>query len=435
MAQRDTTPQSSELEFSDSRRYAKYVVAVLFLVAAFNIVDRYLFGLLIEPIKAEFGLSDSLMGLLAGFAFSVFNTVAGIPVARLADRSIRRTIIAWGLFFWSFMAAGCGLAQNVWQLTLARIGVGIGEAAGSPPSHSLLSDYFPPEKRGAALGFVSMGGSVGLLMAMIAGGWIAEHYGWRTAFIAAGLPGIALAIVVRLTVREPPRGRFDAASALEPASTTESLRYLFSLKAYRHLVAAGSLHSFAGIGAATWNAVFLMRVHDMSISEAGFTLAILNALFSSVGIPCAGILADHLGRRDVRWYQWVPAGGALLHVPFALLFLLWPDPTVSIFFLAPGAFFGGAWAAPGHAMAQGLAKPPMRALSSAVMLLLLNLIGLGLGPMAVGILNDTLDPTFGAASVRYSLLLIAVTSVWGAVHNLLAAKHLPADLRRAGRGD
>ncbi len=412
-----------------TRRYAYFVVASLFAVSAFGQADRFLFGLMIEPIKAELGLSDTSMGLLAGFAFAVFYTVLGIPIARWADRGTRRSIIALGLFFWSLMTISCGLAQNLWQMALARVGVGVGEAAGAPPGHSLLMDYFPPERRARVIGLHAMGGSLGLIAALLIGGWVAEHYGWRTAFLAAGLPGLALALLIRLTVREPVRGAFDPpATRVEPASIREVFAFLLRLPSYWHLTLAGSLHSFAGIGAASWNAVFLMRVHGFGIAEAGATLALLNASFSMVAIGISGFIADALGRRDVRWYQWLPALGGILHVPPALAFLLYPDAAVAIWFLPVAAFFGGFWAGPTITMAVSLAKPQMRATASALLLLVMNLIGLGFGPSAVGIMNDALAPRFGDEAVRYSLLLIGVTSLWGCAHNWVAAGHLRRDL-------
>jgi MFS family permease len=418
----------------ESRAYANYVLAVLSAVAALNIVDRYLFGLLIEPIKRDLGLSDAWMGLLAGFAFAVFYTVCGLPVARWADRGVRRSIIAIGLFLWSLMTAACGMSQNLLQMALSRIGVGIGEAAGAPPSHSLISDLFPPERRASALAITSMGGSLGLILALLGGGWIAEHYGWRTAFLAAGLPGIALAAVVRLTVREPPRGRFDAPRTSAPqTSTRDALRFLFGLRAYRHLIAAGSLHNFAGSGAASWNAAFLMRVHGMSVSEAGVQLALLNATFAALGITLWGLSVDRLAARDVRWYQWLPALGTVAALPFLLGFLLWPDAAVAMLFLAPASFMTGAWVGAGHAMHQSLARPEMRATSSAMVLLIMNLVGLGLGPTAVGFLNQQLEPAFGVQAIRYSLLLVGLTALWGAAHNLLAARSLREDLRAKER--
>ncbi len=251
--------------------------------------------------------------------------------------------------------------------------------------------------------------------------------------MVAGLPGIALALVVRFTVREPERGRFDHGPAVAQASLRESLGFLLRLPAYRHLIFAGSLHSFAGIGAASWNAVFLMRVHDMSVAQAGLRLALLNATFAAIGIGLWGWVADRLGQRDVRWYQWIPALGTVGSIPFLVAFLLWPDPAIAILFLAPSSLLTGAWVGAGHAMHQGLARPEMRAVSSALALLVMNLIGLGLGPTAVGALNELIAPTYGDAAVRYSLLGVGLTTLWGAGHNLLAARTLHDDLRAKER--
>jgi MFS family permease len=319
---------------------------------------------------------------------------------------------------------------------LARICVGIGEAGGSPPAHSLVSDYFPLERRGRAMGLMAMGGSVGILISLLAGGQIAHHWGWRAAFLAMGVPGVVLAAVVRWTLREPPRGRFDAPGARggPVPSLGETLSFLRRVPAFAHIALAGSLHSFAGYGAAAWNAAFLMRVHDFNVAQAGLRLGLLSAVAATISIVLGGYLGDWLGRRDVRWYQWMPALGALAHIPFGIAFLLWPAGEVAVWFLVPSALLGGLWAAPGHAMVQSLAHPAMRATASALMLLLFNLIGFGLGPWAVGALNDLLEPRLGEQAVRYSLLIIAITAAWGAAHNALAARTLERDLRAKDRG-
>jgi MFS family permease len=415
---------------SESPAYLGWVIFVLFWVQALNIVDRHVFGLAIPGIKEEFGLSDQFLGALAGLAFAIFYSVAGIPVARWADRGIRRSIISISLLLWSAMTAACGLAQNAWQLALARVMVGVGEAGGSPPTHSLVTDYFPLARRGRAMGLVSAGGSGGIVISLALGGWITHHWGWRSAFLWMGLPGIALAILIRLTLREPPRGRFDPPGrSLEPVSLGETLAFLRSVPAFLHISLAGSLYSLAGYGAAIWNPTFLGRVHGLNMAEAGFELSIRNAIFAIVSVAAGGFLGDWFGRRDVRWYMWMPALGGVLHFPFALAFLVWPDVDTALWFLMPSALFGGLWAAPGHAMVQSLARPQMRATASALMLLLFNLIGFGLGPWLVGLFNDLLQPRYGAEAVRYSLLIILFTSLWAALHNYLAARTLARDLR------
>jgi MFS family permease len=430
-AQPDLAPAAPPpIPRSESPAYLAWVVFVLFWVQALNIVDRHVFGLTIKGIKQEFGLSDQMLGALAGFAFAVFYTVAGIPVARWADRGVRRTVIALSLFVWSAMTAACGLAQNAWQLTLARVLVGVGEAGGSPPTHSLVTDYFPLERRGRAMGLVSMGGSVGIVISLVAGGWIAQNWGWRYAFLAMGIPGVFLAVLIQLTLREPPRGRFDSpVRSSEPVSLRETFEFLSRVPAFLHISLAGSLYSLAGYGAAIWNPTFLERVHGMNMAEAGLELSLRSAIFAIPGVMAGGFLGDWLGKRDVRWYMWMPALGGLAHFPFVLAFLLWPDAQTGLWFLIPSALLGGLWAAPGHTMVQSLARPQMRATASALMLLMFNLIGFGVGPWVVGLLNDVLAPRFGTESVRYSLLIILFASLWAAGHNALAARTLARDLR------
>ncbi len=404
------------------------------MVAIFNTTDAFLFGLLMEPIKQDLALSDAWMGFLAGFIFSISSSLAGIPVAYWADRGSRRSIVAGGLFFWSLLTIACGAAQSTLQMTLARMGVGITQATGGAPSHALLSDYFPPQQRGMALGTMAAGGTLGIFLAMLIGAWIAEYHGWRIAFLVAGLPGIILAIVVRTTITEPPRGQYDSGETSDDTlSVWTTLRFLFGLRSYRHMVIAGSLQSFAGIGAAVWSTAFLMRVHDMSIGVAGTTLAFLDTAFAALGIMLWGIVADRLGLRDSRWYQWIPALGTLLSLPFYLLFLLLPGTDAAIVFLAPSALFFAAWIAPSHALAQSLAKQRMRAMSSAAMLLLQSLIGMGLGPLAVGLLNDLLSPLLGDEAIRYSLVIITLVSLWGAMHNLISARTLRQDLNHQAK--
>ncbi len=416
------------LSFSPSRAYSNYVLGLLVCVAAFNLLDRQIFGMLIEPIKAEFDVPDTWIGLLTGFTYAVFYSIAGIPIARWADRGVRRSIVALGLLVWSGLTLASGFAQSFLALVVARIGVGVGEAAGTPPSHSIISDYFPPERRATALATMSVGSALGVMMSYFAGGWLTELYGWRVVLIAFGFPGMLLAILIRFTLREPPRGRFDRTQAEETASLREALRFLLRKKSYRHLIIGASLHSFAFTGAAFWYPSFLVRVHGLGTGEIGTALALSSSAMSALGIYVGGRLADALGARDLRWYMWVPAIGSITSVPFAILFLFMPNPTAAFACLAPAAFLTGL-AVPGmHAVTQGLAKPSMRSLASAINLLMLSLIGMGLGPTIVGILNDLLAPRFQGEAIRYSLAIIAITSIWSGIHKWLSARTLRQDL-------
>jgi predicted MFS family arabinose efflux permease len=415
-----------------SRAYSNYVLGVLVLVYVMNFVDRQLISILIEPIKAEFGASDAAMGILTGFAFAIFYTVAGIPVARLADLWLRRSVIAIGLAVWSAMTALTGLSRSFTELTLARIGVGIGEAGGTPPSHALLSDYFPPERRATALGIFSLGVPLGTLVGYSLGGWIGEHYGWRAAFVWIGLPGLVLALLVRLTVREPRRGGYEAARHAGGSATTgEVLRHLRALRTFRWLVPAVSLASFSGYGFAIWKPVFLMRVHDFSMAEAGLWIGLLSGATGFLSTLLGGFVADWLARRDPGWALRLCAVSVLAALPFQLAFLLWPDPIVALLVFVPGGLVGGMWPPPSYAATQNLAPPHMRALASAILLFFLNLIGLGAGPFAVGLLSDVLAPGFGAESVRWALVIPLALNLVGAFCYWRASRSYAAELAAA----
>ncbi len=407
---------------------------MLFVVYVVNFIDRQILAILLEPIKQELQVSDTAMGFLTGIAFALFYTFAGIPIARWADRGTRRTIIALGVLVWSGMTALSGLARTFPQLALARVGVGIGEAAGSPPAHSLISDYFPPERRATALAVYTMGAYLGVVLGLLLGGWINEYFGWRTAFFVVGLPGVLLALIVRLTLREPARGLSEGLTdQAELHSTSEVLRYLWSLRSFRHLSIAAALYGFAGYGFTNWAPAFLIRVHEMSTGETATWLGLSIGIGGGAGAYLGGRLSDGLGARDVRWFMRIPALGAVASIPFYVLFLFSPDRIAALLFYLPAALLGGFYVGPTYAMTQGLAKLHMRALASAVLLFILNLVGLGLGPQTVGILNDLLADRFGNEAIRYSLLLIGLTNAWAAGHSLLAARTLREDLEARNR--
>ncbi|WP_372760728.1 spinster family MFS transporter, partial [Litorivivens sp.] len=277
-------------------RRAWYALCVLTVVYAFNFIDRQLLAILQEAIKGDLGLSDSQLGLLTGFAFALFYVTAGIPIARWADRSNRRNIVALSLAVWSFMTAISGLVNNYVQLLLARVGVGIGEAGGSPPSHSMISDMFPPEQRAGALGFYSTGVSIGILFGFLLGGWLNEFFGWRVAFMVVGAPGLILALVVRFTVTEPRRGMSEAREMSDDStSLRDVVALLWQRKTFRHMAFAASLYAFAGYATANWTASFMIRTHGMSTGELGSWLALIIGFGGAVGVLGGGVLADRLG--------------------------------------------------------------------------------------------------------------------------------------------
>jgi predicted MFS family arabinose efflux permease len=416
-----------------TRPYSNYVLAVLFLVYVFNFIDRQVLAILLEDIKADFGVSDTAMGFLAGFAFALFYTVAGIPLARWADRGSRRSIIALGLGVWSLMTAASGLARNFAQLALARVGVGIGEAAGTPPAHSLISDYFPPERRATALAIYANGVYVGAMLAYLAGGFIKQHFDWRTVYLAVGLPGILLALVVRLTVREPPRGYSErGAVSAEPASLGEVIRFLLSNRSFVYIVIAASFQALTGYGFLTWGPTFLGRVHHMDGVEIATWLGLSIGLGGSFGALLGGTIADRLGIRDLRWYMLVPAIVSLAAPPFAAGFVLLEDRLLALLCFVPFYVLGAMYIGPMLSMVQGLVKLRMRATASAILLFILNMIGLGAGPFIVGFLNDLLAEQFGVEAIRYSMLGVGVMGGPAAVFFYLASRNLREDLRASG---
>jgi predicted MFS family arabinose efflux permease len=413
--------------------YAWYVLGTLFVAYVFNFVDRQIISILLEPIQKDLQVSDTAMGFLSGPAFAIFYATLGIPIARLADVRARRSIIAIGLATWSAMTALSGLVRSFTEMALARIGVGVGEAALSPSAHSLLADYFPPERRATALGVYSMGIHIGILFGVVAGGWLEEFWGWRRAFIVVGLPGIALAFVVRFTVREPVRGAFDRVASSEPLPSVLAVtRHLWSLGSFRHLSIGCALTAFAGYSFATWVPTFLRRVHDMSGGELGTKYGLVLGIGGAIGSVLAGYLADRWGRLDARFWMWIPAVACIGPLPFVLAFYFHPDIDVGLALAFPGLAISAMYQGPAFATVQTLVPPRMRAVSAGVLMFIINIIGLGLGPQTVGLLNDTLFAEHGEAAVRSSLVLVGVVmGVWSAVHFLLAGRYLRADLARA----
>jgi predicted MFS family arabinose efflux permease len=412
-----------------SRRVTGYGLFILTLVYAFNFLDRQILVILQEPIKLEMGLSDAQLGLLSGFSFALVYCTAGIPIAYWADRSNRRNIIAAALTIWSGMTALSGLAQNFTHLLLARIGVGIGEAGGSPPAHSMISDYFPPHKRGTALAIYSTGVHLGILLGFIAGGLIGQAFGWRVAFMAVGIPGIILAAVLLFTVKEPQRGCWEtAAEAAYKPTLGETIKLLSAYKSFWYLASATALAAFAGYGTGNFSPSYLIRNHGFSVGEVGIVLAIFGGGGGLVGTFMGGFLADRLGVRDRRWYLWLPALAGALSIPLAFPYFLLDNTYLVIGSLFLVTIMLNTYLGPCLAISHSLVPPAMRALTSAVLFLVLNLIGLGLGPLTTGILSDLYATRLGEDSLRYAMLTTALLSSPSILLFLLAARQLPKDL-------
>lgn len=414
-----------------SRARQNYVLTVLVVVYALNFIDRNLLVILLQPIKEELGASDTAMGLLTGFAFAFFYTLAGIPIARLADRGSRRNVMAAGIALWSLLTAASGLVTSFGQLALVRIGVGVGEASATPAAHAILSDLFPPERRARALAIYSTGASFGVLFGLMLGGTLQERFGWRSAFFLVGLPGLIVALIVRATLPEPRRGESEGlADPSDAPGIITTLLYLYSLPTFRHLALSAGLYGITCYGLLAWAPTFMRRVHGMGYAETGLKAG-LGIGLGVAGAIVAGVLSDRLARRDRRWLVWIPIGAAVLQVPFHLLFVLSPDPNWALVAFAPVNFLNVIFGPPSYTVAQNLAQLRMRAMASAVLLFFLNLVGMGLGPTLVGVLNDALAASQGDAAIRISLAALLLANAWGIVHSLLAARTLEADLDRA----
>ncbi|MGB2256212.1 MAG: spinster family MFS transporter, partial [Spongiibacter marinus] len=349
---------------SDGRAY--YALFILTIVYSFNFIDRQLLAILQESIKAELLLSDTQLGLLTGFAFALFYVTAGIPIARWADAGNRRNIVALAVFIWSFMTAISGLVQNYLQLLLARIGVGVGEAGGSPPSHSMISDMFPAERRASALGFYSTGVSIGILFGFLMGGWLNEFFGWRVAFFVVGVPGVLLALVVRYTLREPRRGLSENRDDNpEPVAVKEVVALLWSRRSFRHMAWAGALSAFAGYSVANWSASFIIRSYGMSTGELGTWLALIIGIGGAVGVFGGGLLADKLAAKDTRWYVLLPALAGVISLPFAAGVYLVDNVYASLLLMIIPAIQSNVFLGNTLAVSHSLVGLRMRAMASA----------------------------------------------------------------------
>ena len=420
-----------------TRGYTHYVLGVLVVVYVFNFIDRQILAILAPAIKADLGLSDTEIGALSGVAFGIFYATLGIPIARLADRHSRVTIISICLAIWSLMTALSGMAANYWQLLIARIGVGIGEAGGSPPSHSLLADYFAPNQRSTALGIYALGIPLGILFGNLAGGWINEFFGWRYAFFVVGIPGIALAIIMKMSVKEPPRG-YSEARAVEPGKVPffDVVKTMWGYKSFRQLSLGAATQAFVGYGAIAWMPSFLMRTHDMSSGEVGTALGLIIGIFGGVGTFLGGMLSDKLGVKDARWYMWLPAIGFLVAVPFGAGVFLVDSVFLSLAFYTVPAFLVNLYTGPTFGMTQSLAPLAMRAAASALLLFIINIIGLVFGPTTIGILSDYLQTGWqmtDVESLRYSLLAANFIYLISFANYFLASRHIKQDLERAAQ--
>lgn len=418
------------------------MLALLTLVYTFNFIDRQVVVILQEQIRADLSLMDWQLGLLSGFVFAIFYSVLGLPIAHLSESVGRKRVVAVALAFWSLMTALSGAAQNFVHLLLLRIGVGIGEAGGSPPSHSMISDIFPRRRRAFALSIFSMGVYFGYLFAYGLGGWIAENLGWRLTFVVLGLPGVLLALIVALTLKEPPRGMAEAresgvdvnnhsAVAEEKPTFRETLNLLWSRRSFRHIAMAASLQSMAGYGVGNFVPSFMMRAYEMPISEVGWTLALITGFGGAFGVALSGWLSDRLARRGEYWYVLFPAIAMMLTLPLTVLAFSALTPGRMFISYIPYMILGATWLGPCLAVSHSLVGLRQRAVASAALFFIVNLVGLGLGPLVVGSLSDLLRPGFGDADgLRYAMISTALfAKVWAVAHFIVASRKISADIQ------
>lgn len=410
--------------------YKWYALGLLTVVYASSQVDRQIMGMVLEPIKQELGASDTAMGFLIGLTFAIFYATLGMPIAMFADRSNRRNIITAAITVWSAMTVACGYAANFLQLALARIGVAVGEAGSTPPSHSIISDLFPVETRGTAMGIFALGVNLGLLIAYLGGGWLVDNVGWRMTFVAVGVPGLLIAAILYFTTIEPERGATDVhrptlGDDAPPFLTVWA--YMWNTRSVRHLTIGAALAGFIGYGFVLWMPTFLIRSHGLSPTEVGLALALLTGIVGGLGTFSAGRLADVLARRDERWRAWVVAAAKAGYIPFLAAVFLVDDVWLALGLYIVPAFFGGYYLAPTFALVQSLVSLRMRALASSILLFILNIIGLGFGPQLVGFMSDMFAPQYGRHSLAMALLVLTFLNLWCAFHYLMAGRTLRAD--------
>ncbi len=426
-----------------SKSYRTMVLLLLTLIYAFNFIDRQIIGILSPFIQADLELSNSQMGLLKGFLFALFYTVVGIPIAWLADRYSRVNIVSISVIAWSAFTALTGMANNFVQIGLARMGVGVGEAGGSPPSHSMISDLYPKEERSGALAVYALGIPLGLGFAYFVAGYALgnpnSNFSWRSLLIALGVAGIVLGIITRLLVREPVRGAQEKAdqSAIQ-VPFKEALKTLLSIKSWWAMCFGIAFASFVGYAVSAWQVDYLLPF-DGSQGDAAYgfqnmmyVLAVANMIFYGGGTFFGGFLAQKLANKSVSYYAIVPAVSILICIPLVIGAFWVPTTTLHLILGSILLFFLGMYLGPSFAIAQTLAPINMRAMSTALFFLILNLIALGGGPTAVGFLADVFKEAHGQVhAIRLAVTICTFALVLSAISFFVAAKTLPSDWKAA----
>ena len=426
-----------------------YALIILTLAYTSSHVDRGIVNILMPSIKAAFDVSDTLLGLMGGLVFALFYATLGVPIAMWADRGNRRNIIALAVTLWSGMTAACGLAGSFSHLLLARIGVGIGEAGSSPPSHSMIADLYPKEQRSTAMSVYTVGVYAGAMIGLVLGGYVVQNYGWRETFFVVGLPGLVIAALVRFTIAEPVRGGVDGlAERADNPDQSNAARitayfvalwavflHLWHTRSARHIIIGLTLVSFVGYGGLIFGPSFFARSLHLDMTKIGLIFGLTAGFVGGFGSILGGYLADRFSRKDMRWNAWVVAVAKLIGMPLFIVFYMSSNLTIMIPVYVISSVLGAFYLGPSFAMIQSLTPIHMRALASAVMLFVLNFIALGFGPLAVGFISDVLHPYFGVESLRWALFGTSFIGVWAAVHYYWAGQTYQADLAKLVGGD
>lgn len=418
---------------SDWTPATAYALGFLCLISVFNYLDRSILGLALPLIKAEMHASDTALGLVSGLAFVLFYAILGVPIAWAADRWSRRNIIAAGFAFWSLMTALTGYVGNIWQLAVTRFLMGAGEASCMPASNAMIADLFRKARRPLALAIFGTANSIAFIAFFPIAGWIAQAHGWRMMFVAAGIPGLFLALLFLLTVREPPRGAKEEWPTRPAAEDLRgTLRFLAGSRTYLLTLAGVTLMGANIFAAGTWTPSFLSRVHGMSVAEVAAQIGPVRGLLGAVGILAGGFVIDRLAPQRARWRIRLPALACLVAGPAEALFLLGDAYPAWMAGFALTSFFTLLHQGPIYAATMDVARVPMRALAVAILIFCASLLGQAVGPLAVGALNDALQPSLGDRAIRYSLLIIAVTPLFAGLCFWAAAAHYEGDMERAG---
>ncbi|MDG1817011.1 MAG: MFS transporter [Glaciecola sp.] len=397
---------------------------LLALIYVFSYIDRNLIAIVIEPIKLEFGVSDTVMGAVSGLAFAVLYSVFSFPLSRLADRGVnRRSIVAVCCGLWSLATMASGMVGQFWQFVIFRMTVAIGEAGGTSPSISMVSDLYPPHKRSFAISLYMLGPHIGLLAAMALGGWIAQEFGWRAVFILFGAPGIIIALLLYVFGRDPGMGVYDTEAEkqvrLQPQGKFfTDLRDIIKIKGFLYICMGTAIAGMVGYGYGIWAPTFMVRTFDMTLAHAGLSFGLASGVFAAAGSIFSGFYCDKLSQNDTRWQLRMPVIGVLLSIPFGCGFLFWPADAIwqlgsvkiphAIIFAAGFSFFNSWWPTLAFAAVSKLVNSKQRATSIAMLALFLTLFGAGIGPLLTGTFSDLFSQTDAGEGLQYAILLMLI---------------------------